>query len=59
MLKPLTVVHAHKQNLIVFENLPPSATPQEAMLLARAIQQAGIDALQGAKGQHTYPQEAL
>ena len=55
MLKPLTVVHAHKQNLIVFDSLPASVTPQEAMLLARAIQQAGIDALQGAKGQHTYP----
>ena len=57
MLKPLTVVHAHKQNLIVFDSLPTSVTPQEAMLLARAIQQAGIDAPQGAKGLHTYPQE--
>lgn len=59
MLKPLTVVHAHKQNLIVFDSLPASVTPQEAMLLARAIQQAGIDALQGAKGQHTYPHDVI
>jgi hypothetical protein len=55
----LTVVHAHRQHLIIFEELPRSVTPQEALLLGRAIQQAGIDALQGAKGQQTYPQEAV
>lgn len=59
MLKPLIVVHAQGQNLIVFENIPPSATPKEALLLGRAIQQTAIDALQGAKGQQTYPQEAV
>lgn len=45
MLKPLTVVHAHKQKLIVFDSLPANVTPQEAMQLARAIQDGGIDAL--------------
>lgn len=59
MLKPLTVNHAREYNLIVFEELPRSCTPQEALQLGRAIQQAGIDALQGAKGEHTYPQEAV
>jgi hypothetical protein len=59
MLKPLTVTHAPKRHLIIFEELPRSVTPQEALLLGRAIQQAGIDALQGAKGQQTYPQEAV
>jgi hypothetical protein len=57
MLKPLTVTHAPEHNLIVFESLPPSVTPEDALLLARAIHQAGVDALQGAKGVHTYPQE--
>jgi len=54
MLKPLTVVHAHKQNLIVFENMPRSVTPQEALALGRAIRQAGIDSMQGATASHTY-----
>lgn len=58
MLKPLTVVHIREHNLIVFENLPPSVTPEYALLLGRAIQQAGIDALQGAKGERSYPEEA-
>ena len=58
MIKRLTVVHLPTRNLIVFDSLPPSVTPQDALLLGRAIQQAGIDALQGAKGQQSYPQEA-
>ena len=55
MIKRLTVVHVPKHNLIVFESLPASVTPRDALLLGRAIQQAGIDALQGAKGEHSYP----
>jgi hypothetical protein len=31
MLKPLTVVHVPKHNLIVFESLPPNTYPQEAV----------------------------
>ena len=58
MIKRLTVVHVPKQNLIVFKSLPPSVTPEDALLLGRAIQQAGIDALQGAKGEQSYPEEA-
>ena len=59
MIKALTVVHVPKHNLIVFRDLlPRSVTPQQALSLARAIQQAGIDALQGAKGEQSYPQEA-
>ena len=59
MLKPLAVLHVPNHNLIVFESLPPSVTPEDALLLGRAIQQAGIDALQGAKGEQSYPQEAM
>ncbi|WP_426113471.1 hypothetical protein [Pseudomonas sp. DSP3-2-2] len=59
MLKRLTVLHVPNHNLIVFESLPPSVTPEDALLLGRAIQQAGIDALQGAKGVHTYPEEVM
>jgi hypothetical protein len=59
MLKPLTVVHVPKHNLIVFESLPPSVTPEDALLLARQIYQAGVNARQGAKGEQSYPQEAL
>ena len=62
MLKPLRVDHIrlpHRQHIIFIEELPKRVTPQQALLLGRAIQQAGIDALQGAKGQQTYPQEAV
>lgn len=41
MIKPLTVNHARDYNLIVFEELPRSCTPQEVLQLGRAIQQAG------------------
>lgn len=56
MLKPLAVLHVPNHNLIVFESLPPSVTPKDALLLARRIYQAGVNALQSAKGQQSFPQ---
>lgn len=62
MLKPLKVVHVrlpHRVKKIFFHELPAMVSPEEAMVLGRAIQQAGIESLQGAKGEHVYPLEAL
>jgi len=60
MLQPLKVDHIrlpHRQRKLFFHELPTTLTPEQAMVLGRAIQQAGIESLQGAKGEHVYPLE--
>lgn len=61
MLKPLKVHHVrlpHRVRKLFFHELPTTLTPEQAMLLGRAIQQACIESLQGAKGEHEYSLEA-
>jgi len=61
MLKLLKVDHVrlrHRQRKLFFHELPTTLTPEQAMVLGRAIQQAGIESLQGAQGEHVYLLEA-
>lgn len=60
MLQPLKVDHIrlpHHVKQIFIHEMPTTLTPQQALILGRAIQQAGIESLQGAKGEHVYPLE--
>jgi hypothetical protein len=62
MLKPLRVDHVrlpHRERKLFFHELPTIVTPEQAMVLGRAIQQAGIESLQGARGEHVYLFEGL